>query len=54
MHVTGKPRFTYGANGPFIKNKEKIKQLKKAWDSTHFHHNELDKAFFQHGMVYRD
>ena len=30
MHVTGKPRFTYGANGPFIKNKEKIKQLKKS------------------------
>ena len=29
MHVTGKPRFTYGANGPFIKNKEKIKKLKK-------------------------
>ena len=46
MHLS-QPRFTYSACGPFTKNKERIKKIKKTWDSSYIYQNELDKACFQ-------
>ena len=46
MHLS-EPRFTYSACGPFTKNKERIKKIKKTWDSSYIYQNELDKACFQ-------
>ena len=37
--------FTYGACGPFTKNKERIEKFMQTG-------NELDKASFQHDMAY--
>ena len=49
------PGFTYSACGPFTKNKERIQKLKKkTGDSQYIYQNELDKACFQHDMVYGD
>ena len=38
------PGFTYGASGPFIKNKERIQIFKETGD--YINKNELDKACF--------
>ena len=46
--------FTYSACGQFTKNKERIKKFKETWDANYIYKNELDKACFQHGMVYWD
>ena len=46
--------FTYSACEPFTKNKEKIQIFKEAGDSQYIHQNEIDKACFQHDMVYGD
>ena len=46
MHLS-EPRFTYSACGPFTKNKERIKKIKKTWDSSYIYQNELDKACFR-------
>ena len=46
--------FTYGACGPFTKNKERIKKFWETGDSRYIFQNELDKACFQHDMAYED
>ena len=48
------PGFTYSACGPFTKNKERIQKFKKTGDTDYIYKNELDKACFQHDMVYGD
>ena len=53
MHLKW-PRFTYSACGPFTKNKERIQKFKEAGDTSYIYKNELDKACFQHDMVYGD
>ena len=52
--VLRKSKFTYSACGPFTKNKESMQKFKVTADSQYIYQNWLDKAFFQHGMVYRD
>ena len=43
--------FAYSASGPFTKNKERVKNLKKQhWRDIY--QNELDKACFQHDIAY--
>ena len=44
--------FTYGACGPFTKNKERIHKFKETGGKSYIYKNELDKACFQHDMVY--
>ena len=46
--------FTYIFCGPFNKNKERIRKLKKIGDSNYIYQNELDKTCFQNDMVYGD
>ena len=46
--------FTYSACGPFTKNKERTQKFKETGDTSYIYKNELDKAFFQHDMAYRD
>ena len=44
--------FTYSASGPCTKNKERIQKFKETGDARYIYQNELDKACFQHDMVY--
>ena len=53
MHLR-KPRFTYSACSPFTKNKGRIKNFKETGYSRYIYQNELDKACFQHDVVYDD
>ena len=53
MHLK-EPGFTYSACGPFTKTKEKIQKFKETGDTKYIYKNELDKACFQHDMVYGD
>ena len=53
MHLK-QPGFTYSACGPFTKNKGRIQKFKKTGDTKYIYRNELDKACFQHDMVYED
>ena len=53
MHLK-QPGFTYSACGPFTKNKLRIQRLKKTGDTKYIYRNELDKACFEHDMVYGD
>ena len=53
MHLK-QPGFTYGACGPFTKNKERIQKFKETGDTSYIYKNELDKACFQHDMAYGD
>ena len=57
MHLK-QPGFTYGPSGPFTKNKERIRrykiQFKDTGDTKYIYRKELDKASFQHDMVYGD
>ena len=46
--------FIYSAYGPFTKNKERIQKFKQTGDSRYIYKNELDKACFQHDIVYGD
>ena len=48
------PGLTYGACGPFTKNKERIQKFKEPGDTNYIYKNELDKACFQHDMAYGD
>ena len=48
------PQFTYSACGPFTKNKERIQISKETGDTKYIFTNKLDKAYFQHDMVYGD
>ena len=45
--------FTYSACGPFTKNRERIQKFKETGDTNYIYKNELNKACFQHGLVYR-
>ena len=54
IHLRQPISFTYSACGPFTKNKEIIKKLKKTRDSRYIYQSELDKACFQHDMAYGD
>ena len=53
MHFK-QPGFIYSACRPFTKNKERIQKLKETGDTSYIYKNELDKACFQHDMVYGD
>ena len=53
MHLK-QPGLTYSPFSPFTKNKETIKLLKETGDSRYIYQNELDKAWFQHDVAYRD
>ena len=53
MHLK-QPGFTYGACGPFTKNKKRIQKFKETGDTKYIYKNELDKACFQHDMAYGD
>ena len=46
------PGFTQSACGPFTKNKERIQKFEETGHSQYIYPNELDKACFQHDMVY--
>ena len=51
MHIK-QPGFTYSACGPFTKNTERIQKFKETGDTSYICKNELEKACFQHDMVY--
>ena len=51
MHLR-QPGFTYSACGPFTRNKQSIQQFMQAGDTNYIYKDELDKACFQHDMVY--
>ena len=51
MHLS-QPGFTYSACGPFTKNKERIEKFMQTGNTDFVYKNELDKACFQHDMVY--
>ena len=53
MHLR-QPGFTYSAFEPFKINKERIQRSEETGDSQYIYKNELDKACFQHDMVYGD
>ena len=53
MHLR-QPGFIYSACGPFTKNKERIQKFKETGDTKYIYRNGLDKACFQHDMVYGD
>ena len=48
------PGFTQSVCETFTKNKERIQQFKETGYSRYIYQNELDKACFQHDMVYGD
>ena len=48
------PEFIYSACGSFTKNEERTQKFKETRDSQYIYQNELDKACFQHDMVYGD
>ena len=48
------PGFNYSACGTFTKNKERIQKFKETGDTKYIYRNELDKACFQHDIVYGD
>ena len=51
MHLR-QPDFTYSTCVPFAKNKARIKQFMQTGNTDFIYKNELDKACFQHDMVY--
>ena len=53
MHLR-QPGFTYSTCGPFTREKERIQKFKETGDSRYIYQNQLDKACFQHDMVYGD
>ena len=44
--------FTYSACGPFTKNKKRIENFMQTGNTDFICRNELNKACFQHDMVY--
>ena len=46
------PGFTYSACSPFTKNKERIEKFMQTGNIDFIYRNDLDKACFQHDMVY--
>ena len=53
MHLR-QPRLTYTDSGSFAINKEGIPKLRETGYSIYIYQRELDKAFFQHDLVYAD
>ena len=51
MHLR-QPGFTYNACGLFTKNKERIEKFMTTGNTDFIYKNELDKACFQHDMIY--
>ena len=51
MHLN-QPGFTYSACGPLTKNKERIEKFMQTGYTNLIYKSELDKACFQHDMVY--
>ena len=48
------PGFTYNTCTPFTKNKERMQKFKETGDSRYIYQNDLDKAYFQNDMAYKD
>ena len=48
------PGSTYSTCRPFTKNKEKIQKFKETRNSRYTYQNKLDKAYFQHDLIYGD
>ena len=46
------PVVTYSTSGPFTKNKERIENFMRTRNTNFIYRNGLDKACFQHDMVY--
>ena len=46
------PGFPYSACGPFTKSKERIQKFMQTGNTNYIYKNDLDKACFQHDMVY--
>ena len=46
------PSFTYNACGWFTRNKERIEKIMQTGNTDLIYRNELDKACFQHDIVY--
>ena len=46
------PGFPYSACGPFTKSKERIQKFMETGNTNYIYKNDLDKACFQHDMVY--
>ena len=46
------PGFTYSACGSFTKNKERMEKFMQTRNTDFVYKNELDKACFQHNMVW--
>ena len=44
--------FIYSACGPFTRNKKRIEKFMQTGNTDFIYKNELDKACFQHDMVY--
>ena len=51
MHLK-QPGFTYGACGPFTKNKERIEKFMTTGNTDFIYRNKLDKACFEHYVTY--
>ena len=51
MHLK-QPGFTYSACDPFTRNKRRTEKFMQAGNTDFIYRNELDKACFQHNMVY--
>ena len=45
---------TYSACGAFTKKKQRIPRFMETGDTNYIYRNELDKACFQHDMVYEN
>ena len=52
MHLK-QPGFTYGACGPFTKDKERIQKIMQTDDRNYIYKNDLKKACFKHHMTHR-
>ena len=46
------PGLTYRACGPFARDKKTIEKLTQTGNTNFIYRNKLDKACFQHDMVY--
>ena len=53
MHLK-QPSSAYSACGLFTKNKKRIQRFMETGDTNYIYRNELDRACFQHDMVYGD
>ena len=54
MHLRDPIVGTYSACGSFTKNKQRIQNFMETGDTRYIYKIDLDKACFQHDMVYGD